>query len=167
MSYNYHHIDFGTEKMGDQWVVLNDGVMGGLSKGKIAMQTNSLQFKGEISLANNGGFASIRSPYGDCALAEKSSVVLSYRTVGYSFAFLLKTDKRYYNPYYKLALPHTAGYWKTARLDLMDFEEYIMGRKTGKKITKEKLKEVIRLGIITNEKKADDFFIEINYLKVE
>ncbi len=41
---------------------VNDGVMGGLSKGDPAVsKQQKLVFKGGISLENNGGFSSIRT----------------------------------------------------------------------------------------------------------
>ncbi|MCK7593624.1 CIA30 family protein [Pseudomarimonas salicorniae] len=43
------------------WAVVNDGVMGGLSRSAVAERDGLLQFRGVLSLENNGGFASIRS----------------------------------------------------------------------------------------------------------
>ena len=42
-------IDFGTEKT-NTWAVINDGVMGGRSLGKVNYENNSMHFKGSISL---------------------------------------------------------------------------------------------------------------------
>ena len=54
-------IDFTDKKADHQMNVVNDGVMGGLSQGRIEMtQNDSLLFKGNISLQNNGGFSSFR-----------------------------------------------------------------------------------------------------------
>ncbi len=54
--------DFLTAGSGDSWRVTNDTVMGGVSKGELSWTKGVLVFTGELSLANNGGFASIRSP---------------------------------------------------------------------------------------------------------
>ena len=40
-----------------QWRVVLDGVMGGLSSGKLTETPSGLQFTGDLSLQNNGGFA--------------------------------------------------------------------------------------------------------------
>ena len=45
------------------WRVVNDGVMGGLSTSRVSRSGDALRFAGEISLQNNGGFASIRRPF--------------------------------------------------------------------------------------------------------
>jgi len=54
--------DFATAGTADGWSVINDTVMGGVSNGELAWADGVLVFTGELSLENNGGFASIRSP---------------------------------------------------------------------------------------------------------
>ena len=45
----------------DNWNIVNDGVMGGISTSSLSINSNSiLIFKGYLSLENNGGFASTR-----------------------------------------------------------------------------------------------------------
>jgi len=44
----------------EHWLILNDGVMGGLSKSQVCETSMGLEFRGYLSLKNNGGFASIR-----------------------------------------------------------------------------------------------------------
>jgi monofunctional biosynthetic peptidoglycan transglycosylase len=41
-----------------RWRLTNDTVMGGLSESRLEIQNTDLLFAGELSLANNGGFAS-------------------------------------------------------------------------------------------------------------
>jgi hypothetical protein len=43
------------------WTAVNDGVMGGVSRGGAKLVDGSLHFRGILSLENNGGFSSIRS----------------------------------------------------------------------------------------------------------
>ena len=54
--------DFRRAGTADGWRVTNDTVMGGVSNGELAWTDGVLQFTGELSLANGGGFASVRSP---------------------------------------------------------------------------------------------------------
>ena len=60
---NSLEINFGTEKEVANWYPILDGVMGGLSTGKMETRENSVVFTGAISLENNGGFASLRGPF--------------------------------------------------------------------------------------------------------
>ena len=55
----------------NEWSVVNDTVMGGVSSGQLAWEDEALVFTGDLSLDNNGGFASVRSPLVDpTAVAE-------------------------------------------------------------------------------------------------
>ena len=47
----------------DNWVIINDTVMGGRSRARIDIENQHLVFNGYLSLENNGGFASIRRVY--------------------------------------------------------------------------------------------------------
>ena len=44
----------------EHWLILNDSVMGGLSQSQVCETSAGLEFRGRLSLKNNGGFASIR-----------------------------------------------------------------------------------------------------------
>ena len=49
-------------KDGMSWQVVNDGVMGGLSEGKLTPNlAGTMMFSGMLSLENNGGFSTFRS----------------------------------------------------------------------------------------------------------
>jgi hypothetical protein len=63
--------DFPTSDDVNEWSVVNDTVMGGVSSGQLAWEDEALVFTGDLSLDNNGGFASVRSPLVDpTAVAE-------------------------------------------------------------------------------------------------
>jgi NADH dehydrogenase [ubiquinone] 1 alpha subcomplex assembly factor 1 len=47
-----------------RWQVINDDVMGGCSASSVALANGRLHFRGELSTANGGGFASIRAELG-------------------------------------------------------------------------------------------------------
>jgi hypothetical protein len=73
------------------WTTINDPVMGGLSTSKVSFGNGGLVFSGSISLENNGGFASARSPQdpeiGRRAAGAKS---LRVRAVGDGKTYLLR-----------------------------------------------------------------------------
>jgi NADH dehydrogenase [ubiquinone] 1 alpha subcomplex assembly factor 1 len=45
------------------WRIVNDGVMGGVSTSRVSRAGDALRFAGDISLDNNGGFASVRRSF--------------------------------------------------------------------------------------------------------
>lgn len=51
--------------------------------------------------------------------------------------------------------------WETVRLKLSDFKEWSLGQVTSKQLSKASAAGVIRIGLITNEKKAGDFEVEV------
>ncbi|WP_238949258.1 CIA30 family protein [Mycobacterium sp. IDR2000157661] len=55
-------VDLGDANEVAGWTTVNDPVMGGRSTSTITFGAGGLVFSGDISLENNGGFASARSP---------------------------------------------------------------------------------------------------------
>lgn len=157
--------DFGKKTGGKDWYTLNDDVMGGRSEAKLKIKREYLTFEGQISLENNGGFASIRSPYGEFDLSEYKSVHVRYKSYENDFAFVLENKEVYYEPTYKHHLPASNGEWTVAILHLDEFEGYRLGKKIGEKLTAEIQSNMIRMGIITDTKKEDKFKIAIDYIE--
>lgn len=154
--------DFGTK--GEQnWYVLNDGVMGGLSQGTISFEKNLMRFEGKLSFENNGGFASIRSPWKDYDLSEFEGVRIRYRNTGVPFAITMEMDRRWFMPYFKGALELSEKFTEVS-IPFSDFEAYRVGRATGVNPDASALASVIRLGLISNAKSKDDFVLEVDYI---
>ena len=159
-----YEFDFGQGKSGEDWCVINDGVMGGLSRGKAQMKENSLFFSGSISLENNGGFTSFRAPFKRMNLSGFSTVEVRYKSTGRTCALSFDQSTRFWLPNHKLPLPLSDD-WNTVSIPLTDLNEYRMGRKTGRNMSLDKAASVIRIGIITDSKDAGEFTFEIDYVK--
>ena len=61
-------VDFSDPDEFARWDVINDGVMGGLSKGHIEQVDDALSFTGTIN-TNGGGFTSLRRTLPESAMA--------------------------------------------------------------------------------------------------
>ena len=73
------------------WTTVNDPVMGGMSTSKITFGDGGLVFSGNISLENNGGFASARSPQDpEIGVRATSAKSLRVRALGDGKTYLLK-----------------------------------------------------------------------------
>jgi hypothetical protein len=59
---------------GPSWQIVNDGVMGELSKGSVQISEGIMTFSGTLSLENNGGFPLVAS--GDITLDPSSGLGL-------------------------------------------------------------------------------------------
>ena len=81
------------------WRPLNDGVMGGRSTGNVAYGDSAMVWRGATSLENNGGFASLRAPWGHLNLSQARDVVLTCRGTGGPFKLTMETSERWWMPY--------------------------------------------------------------------
>jgi|TARA_B110000037_G_C17082758_1_gene490674 hypothetical protein len=162
---NNYKIDFGQNTGGQDWIIVNDSVMGGLSKSKVTFTENGLVFKGTLSLQNNGGFASIRSGKGKFDLSKYTTVKIKFRSAGRDFSLLLEDSKLFFKPNYKQNFSSSTGKWNIAELKISDFKEYTMGQLSGATVSKDKLENIMRIGIILSDKKEGPFEIEIDYIE--
>lgn len=156
-------IDF-TENELDGWFIINDGVMGGLSKGQARFTEEGLLFYGSVSLENNGGFTSLRAPFGNYDLSEYTQITIRYRSKGISMALQMEEDRRFYYPNFKVKLPKSED-WVTNTYSLAEVRQYRMGYLTGNLMEPKDRSEIIRMGFITDEKKASDFEFEVAYVE--
>lgn len=158
-------IDFGKKKEGKNWQVVNDGVMGGRSQSTISFEDNSLIFKGKVSLENNGGFASMRAPWGKYDFSRYETMTMRFRGTARKFAVTMQNEQVFYLPNYKYFFTPSPDKWQTLEMKLADFETHRMGEATGGTVSKDILSKIIRYGIILYDKKAGDFELEIDYIE--
>ncbi len=75
------------------WSTVNDPVMGGLSTSNVTFGDGGLVFSGDISLENNGGFASARSPQNpDLGRRATGAKSLRVHALGDGKTYVLKVD---------------------------------------------------------------------------
>ncbi|MEM1128604.1 MAG: CIA30 family protein [Bacteroidota bacterium] len=160
-------IDFGRDTGGQNWAVLNDGVMGGLSVGDATLTDSSLVFTGTVSLDNFGGFTSVKGPFERTDLSAFETVRVRYRCQGQVFALTLEMDERFFVPYYRGVLEPASDEWRVAVLPLAAFEQYNLGRPTGTRFERDVRADVLRLGLITIAKQEGPFELELDYIVFE
>jgi len=84
-------VDLGDAGKVAAWTTVDDPVMGGASTSSIAYGDGGLVFSGTISLENNGGFASARSPQDpDIGREASGATSLRVRARGDGKTYLLK-----------------------------------------------------------------------------
>jgi len=159
-----HHYTFGNSGNTQEWFIINDGVMGGLSKGQLTFTDSTTVFAGTVSLDNNGGFTAYRSPYGQYDLSAYSTVTIRARGQGQVIGFSLQMEQPYYAPYFRSTFVPQED-WREYSFDLTDMPALRLGRNLGYTMSKADLAEVIRLGFITTEKAAGPFVLEIESVR--
>lgn len=80
-----------SEPLNIRWQVVNDTVMGGASRSRVATQDGQVRFTGQLN-TNGGGFASLRSNRQDWDLSAFSVVRLKVRGDGRNYRFRLSID---------------------------------------------------------------------------
>lgn len=77
------------------WYTVNDDVMGGVSKSLVLVdnELQRLSFSGDVSLENNGGFASTRSQWTNYNLSAFDGIALHVRGDGNSYRFRIRTEE--------------------------------------------------------------------------
>jgi len=154
-------IDFTDKKAGHQMNVVNDGVMGGLSQGIIEMtQNDSLLFKGNISLQNNGGFSSFRIAGKLWDLSAWKGVEILVKGDGRTYGLRATTDEKFL----RSSVSFTADFktvkdeWVKLQIPFSKMKASWRGRKLDRNFDPAQIKG---LGIILADKQAGKFALEI------
>jgi monofunctional biosynthetic peptidoglycan transglycosylase len=100
--------------------------MGGLSSGRMVQTTEGLRFEGELSLENNGGFASVRRPI-EKTLATATGARLAVRGDGRTYQFRLRQDDRFDGIAWRAEFL-TGSDWQTVELSFDEFIPVFRGR---------------------------------------
>jgi monofunctional biosynthetic peptidoglycan transglycosylase len=109
------------------WTVVNDGVMGGRSMSTVQKgSSGTIVFAGEVSLENNGGFASARLPIPESDLSAFGGLRLRLRGDGNRYQIRLRTDDRFDGIAYSARL-QTTGEWETVEIPFAAFEPTFRG----------------------------------------
>ena len=122
-------IDFTDIQEMQQWSVVNDGVMGGVSQGGIKpSQSVTAIFSGWLSLENNGGFASIRRRIDRQCLKGCSGIILKVKGDGRTYQFRVRTDGQYDGIAYRALFVTDNQTWQSITLFFDDFHASFRGR---------------------------------------
>jgi monofunctional biosynthetic peptidoglycan transglycosylase len=140
------------------WEVVNDDVMGGCSTARMLAVEEHLRFAGEVSLANGGGFASVRAPLVR-GMEGARGLHLQVRGDGRRYQVRLRADTDSSSVAWRHSFA-TDGGWQTIALDLSGFEPVIRGRR----VTPAKplaAADMAWIGFMTAEKRAGGFHLDI------
>ena len=160
-------MNFDNSPQEARWIAVNDGVMGGRSSGGPRVADGQLEFAGELSLANNGGFASVRSVGRDFDLSDASQVVLRVRGDGRRYQLRLATDVRYrgISVSYGAEFETTAGEWTEVRVPLASLTPTVRGSNLqGPPIDPSQIREI---GLLIGDKREGAFALSVDWIAVE
>jgi monofunctional biosynthetic peptidoglycan transglycosylase len=114
---------------GGNWIIVNDGVMGGRSSSSTDVHEQGMTFSGELSLENNGGFASTRRQLENPPLGA-TGVRLQVRGDGRSYQLRLRHDQRFDGVAWRHDFD-TNGQWQELKFQFKDFIPVFRGYRVG------------------------------------
>jgi hypothetical protein len=151
-------IDFSSQEEG-RWRVTNDGVMGGLSNGRMIFKKDHGIFMGDISLDNNGGFSSVFRAVG--GLPESfDKLIIDTEGDGQAYQLRLVVYINGYRLAYKHDFQTVSNKREKLIFQLSDFKATFRGRimTNAPSLKSEDIKEV---GFLMTKKAAGKFSLSV------
>jgi hypothetical protein len=144
------------------WGVVNDGVMGGLSKGNITINNQNLTFAGNIN-TNGGGFSSIRRPLTSNILTTGTRITVKAISDGRTYRLTVREQGS--NTSHQAVLPFiNSNELQEVSLLLNDLVPTRFGRNIQvRSLTPSKAREI---GIILSDGINGPFSLELESIKV-
>lgn len=155
-------LDFSRPSVVREFRVVNDSVMGGVSSSRLSQTNAGARFEGDVSLENNGGFASFRGPIQ--FPAESAALLLTVRGDGQRYKLTLKVDDSPGTAQYQAAFVAPRE-WQTLRFEPADFVASFRGRAVA--APRLRLVDVQYVGLLISDKQSGAFRIELRDISVE
>lgn len=145
-----------------EWFIVNDGVMGGLSKSKIYHKEDGIAiFEGELSLENNGGFASTRMRMESGIPAGFKHLRLKVKGDGNLYNFRIRINENFDGLAYDYEFQTKAGEWEDILIPLEKVQGTFRGRKYADKVGVVS-EDISQIGILIANKQKGSFIIELD-----
>ena len=158
--------DFAGPEAAQQWQVVNDGVMGGVSDGRFRITPeDTLEFFGTLSLENNGGFASVRTKPTDFDIKAGDTIVVQVMGDGQEYVLNLYTKSRRMAFSYRAPLPTVMNEWTEVAVPLEDFIPTSFGNRV-QGMGPVEPNEITSIGFMLSDKKAGPFKMEVAWVKI-
>jgi monofunctional biosynthetic peptidoglycan transglycosylase len=157
--------DFQAATNPPAWQIVNDDVMGGVSASRFQFRTNGgAVFSGVLSLENNGGFASVRSPAVRQDLTGLEAFVLRVRGDGRRYKFTVRSESGFDTPIFQASFASKRGEWEEHLLAFKDFVPTFRGRVLTD-VPPLKPARVASVGLLISDKQAGPFELEVAWIK--
>ncbi len=155
-------LDFSRPEVVRDFRVVNDAVMGGVSTSRLGQTAAGMRFEGEVSLENNGGFASFRGPVR--FPVESAGLLATVRGDGQRYKLILKLDDSTSTAQYQAAFV-APGEWQTLRFVPADFAAVFRGRAVAAPVVR--FVDVQYVGILISDKQSGPFWLELRDIKAD
>lgn len=138
-----------------QVAIVNDSVMGGVSRSNIVKAAPYSRFSGNVSLANNGGFASVRFLLGE-QLEQSERIQLRVKGDGQLYQLRFRMAGSWQAVSYSTRFQTIADTWQTFDFLVQDFEPVWRSRRVNN-APPLSLDAVQQLEVFISDKQQGDF----------
>ena len=152
--------DFSSRYNKGDWVIVNDDVMGGRSTSQFLVNDDGhAVFKGNVSLENNGGFASVRYRPEPVQL---QSYVLHIRLKGDGKKYQFRIKSKRWDRHTYVFNFKTTGEWETISIPLKNMYPSFRGMTLD--MPNYCAEQIAEMGFLIANYKAESFRLEIDRL---
>jgi monofunctional biosynthetic peptidoglycan transglycosylase len=157
---NMQKIAFTDSSEVENWVIINDTVMGGRSRASLNIDNDHLVFSGYLSLDNNGGFASIRRVYDNRIWLPDNPLQINILGDGRSYQLRLRTNRQMDGVAYVATFQTIAGEAQSVTFELSDFTPQFRGRFV-RGAPDLSFDDITQLGFMQAEKAPGEFSLQV------
>ena len=147
------------------WTTIDDVVMGGVSASSVRIdpQTQRLIFSGNVSLDNNGGFASVRSQWLGYDLSGFDGIALRVRGDGSAYRFRVRTEATGTDVAYTALFATKANTWQEIYIPFAEMVPLYRGMRVGDAGSLDAA-AVRSFGLMVADKQQGDFALEVDWI---
>ena len=156
--------DFNKKSNIENWVIVDDVVMGGRSSGTFGLNEDGQGvFQGTVSLENNGGFSSVRYRFEKMQIKESTKVVIKLKGDGKQYQFRIKASSGDYYSY--ISTFSTNGEWQEIEIPLIEMYPSFRGRRLDQpNFSDETMEEV---AFLIGNKKKEEFWLLLDKIELK
>lgn len=156
--------NFTNQASASSWQIVNDGVMGGKSSSTLKVSDDGHGvFSGHVSLANNGGFASVRHLQTYTNINSFEYVALKIKGDTKNYQFRLKGAASQRQSYVQEF--ETTGEWQEVKLKIKDFYPQFRGQKLN--MENFNFDEIAEMAFLIANKKEENFKLIIDKISLQ
>ena len=149
-----------------RWMVVNDGVMGGVSRSTVNLHNDGyLIFAGNVSTDYGGGFASIRTDYKNWGIGKHEGLILRVKGDGKTYQFRCRLGNNMNQIAYRHYFQTNNDEWQEIILPFKEFLPTYRGRVLNNFAVLDP-NQIKHLGVMISDKQVGDFKLEIDWIGV-
>lgn len=158
--------DFSSEKTAGKWRIVNDVVMGGVSKSNMSLnEAGFANFSGTLSPDNNGGFASVRANLDEKGLNDYLGVIIKAKGDGNIYNLRFRTNQNYDGVAYQAKFKSDKNEWKEIKIPFEDFQPTFRGRFVANQ-PKLESENIQQIGILIADEQWGEFEMDVKWIKL-